>query len=60
MTPLSISLKNGPFSKGRAFVQRSAAKPIIPSTPMTAAIQATKAHDLQSDESHTMSAGTNV
>jgi hypothetical protein len=49
----NLNRGNGGRSAGaRTRIQRSAAKSIIPSIPMTPAIQATRTHDLQSDESH--------
>jgi hypothetical protein len=49
----SLNRESGERSTGaRTRSQRPPAKPIIPSTPMTPAIQATRTHNLQSDESH--------
>jgi hypothetical protein len=42
----------GRIAGARICIQRSAAKSIIPSTPITPAIQATRTQGLQSDESH--------
>jgi len=52
----SLNRGSGGRSAGaRTRIQRSAAKPISPSTAMAPTIQATRTHDLQNDESHAQS-----